>query len=258
MTLNMSYRRILTRMGYYNYQNGLILHHVNEKDSWENHQEHCRSIILRAIDLYKPEKVTVLGSGWLLELPFAELIERTGEVSLIDIIHPPDVINQVRNYNNVKLVEQDITGGLIEEVWQKTRKNSFFRKLKSLENINIPEYQQDSDPGMVISLNILTQLESLIVRYLKKISKIEEEKFVQFRTEIQRNHIAFLKQHPAVIISDYAEVITNKAGSIKTIPTLITDLPPYQFREEWIWNFDQAGNEFYNSRSQFKIVALIS
>jgi hypothetical protein len=48
------------------------------------------------------------------------------------------------------------------------------------------------------------------------------------------------------------------SGSVKTIPTLVTDLPPYQLREEWTWNFDQTGADLYNSRSQFNIVALIT
>jgi hypothetical protein len=249
---------MLSKMRYYSYQNGLIYHHVNQEGGWESHQEHCRSFILKALELYKPEKITILGSGWLLDLPFAELIERTGRVCLIDIIHPPDVISQVGSYTNVELIEQDVTGGLIEEVWQKTGKFSVFKKLKSLENIIVPEFKPDGDPGMVISLNILTQLESLLLDFLKKRSKIKEEEFNLFRTEIQRKHIDFLRKHRSVLITDYAEVITDRSGSVKTIPTLVTDLPPGQFTEEWTWNFDQTGADLYNSRSQFKIVALIT
>jgi hypothetical protein len=245
-------------MGYYNYQNGLINHHVNQEGGWESHQERCRSFIIKALELYKPEKVTVLGSGWLLELPFAELIEQTGKVCLIDIIHPPDVISQTGDYKNVSLIEQDVTGGLITEVWLKTGKHSLLKKLKSIEDIIIPEFKPDGDPGMVISLNILTQLESLLIRFLKKRSKIKEEEFELFKTEIQRKHIDFLRKHRSVLITDYAEVITNRSGSVKTIPTLVTDLPPYQLREEWTWNFDQTGADLYNSRSQYKIVALIT
>ena len=258
MTQSISYRRMLTRMGYYNYQNGLIYHHINQEGGWENHQKHCRNFIIKALELYKPEKVTVLGSGWLLELPFTELIERTGKVCLIDIIHPPDVISQVGSFKNVELKEQDVTGGLISEIWQKTKKYSFLKKLKSLEHIIIPEFKPDGDPGMVISLNILTQLESLLIDFIKKRSKIKEEEFNHFRTEIQRKHIDFLKKHRSVLVTDSAEVIMNKDGSIKTIPTLLTDLPLYNLREDWTWNFDQTGADLYNSRSQFKIVALIT
>ena len=245
-------------MGYYNYQNGLIIHHVNQKGGWEGHQEHCRNLIEQALKLYKPEKITVLGSGWLLELPLAEMIGQSKKVCLIDIIHPPDVISQVGSYRNVELIEQDVTGGLIEEVWQKTSKYSYFNKMRSLEDIIVPEFNCDGDPGMVISLNILTQLESLMIDYLKKRSKIEEKEFNLFKTEIQRKHIDFLNKHRSVLITDYAEVITNRSGCIKTIPTLLTDLPHCKFSEEWTWNFDLKGSDHYNSRTKFNIVGLIT
>ena len=257
MSHSISYRRLLTRMGYYNYQKGLIIHHVNQEGGWEKHLERCRGLIIRALDLYKPEKVTVLGSGWLLDLPLAELIERTGKVCLIDIIHPPDVASQVTQYKNVELIEQDITGGLIEEVWQQTRQNSFFRKLSGLKNICVGEYNPGDDPGMVISLNILTQLESLPIDLLKKRSKIAEEELDNLKSTIQKKHIDFLRKHLSVLITDYAEVITSKSGSTKTLNTLLTDLPPGRFSEEWTWNFDQTGADLYNSRSQFMIKGLI-
>jgi hypothetical protein len=243
-------------MGYYNYQNGLIYRHINQEGGWDNHLEHCRSFIIKALGFYKPEKITVLGSGWLLELPLAEMLAEANRVFLVDIVHPPDVITQTRRFRNVELIEQDITGGLIEEVWQKTGKYSFLNKLQSLGDIIIPEYKPESDPGMVISLNILTQLESLLIDFIKKRSKIKEQEFNIFRTEIQKKHIDFLKKHNSVLISDTTEVITRKSGSITTIPTLVTDLPESKFCEEWTWNFDQIGSDFYNSRSILKVVAI--
>jgi hypothetical protein len=245
-------------MGYYNYQNGLIIHHVNQKGGWEGHQEHCRNLIEQAMKLYKPEKITVLGSGWLLDLPLAEMIGQSKKVRLIDIIHPPDVISQVGSYRNVELIEQDVTGGLIEEVWQKTSKYSYFNKMRSLEDIIVPEFNCDGDPGMVISLNILTQLESLLISYITKKSRIKEEDIDLFRSEIQKKHIDFLRKHISVLITDFAEVITNRTGGVRNIPTLLTDLPVSQFREEWTWDFDHTGADLYNSRTKFNIVGLIT
>ena len=248
---------MLTRMGYYDYQSGLIIHHINQYGGWDGHQENCRSLIAKALKLFEPEKITVLGSGWLLELPLVEMIEQSRKICLIDIIHPPDVINQVGNYRNVELIEQDVTGGLIEEVWKKTRKYSFFKKIRSIEDIIVPEYKPENDPGMVISLNILTQLESLLIRYIKKKSEIKEEDIDLFRTEIQKKHIDFLRKHISVLITDFAEIITNRTGSVRNIPTLLTDLPSCQLREEWTWDFDRTGADLYNSRSKFKIAGLI-
>jgi len=59
-----------------------------------------------------------------------------------------------------------------------------------------------------------------------------------------------------VLISDYAEVITNKSGGITTISTLVTDFPTGQFSEEWIWDFDLKGSDYYNNRSLMKVIAV--
>lgn len=230
---------------------------MNQEGGWESHQERCRSFIIKALEIYRPEKITVLGSGWLLELPLAELIEKTGRVCLIDIIHPPDVISQAGRFKNVELVEMDVTGGLIEEVWQKAAELPVFKKLRSLENIIIPEFELDEDPGMVVSLNILTQMESLLLDFLKKRSRIGEEEFNLFRTEIQKKHVDFLSKHRSVLVTDYEEVVTKSDGNVKTVTTLMTALPQSQFTEEWTWNFDQTGADLYNSTTRFKIIALM-
>jgi hypothetical protein len=256
MTHSISYRKILSRMGYYSYQNGLIYRHLNQENGWDSHLENCRDFIMRAVDFYKPDKVTVLGSGWLLELPIAELIEKANEVCLVDIVHPPDVVSQTGNLKNVELRELDVTGGLIEEVWKKTFEYSFFNKMGSMADIIIPEFKPDFDPGMVISLNILTQLESLLIYFLKKRANIREEELNLFRTEIQKKHISFLLKHKSVLITDTSEITTNKSGLITTNPTLLTDLPKNKYCEEWTWNFDQTGADFYNSTTIFKVVAL--
>jgi hypothetical protein len=256
MTHSISYRRMLNRMGYYNYQNGLIYRHLNQEGGWDTHLDRCRSFIINALDFYKPEKVTVLGSGWLLELPIAEMIEKTEKINLIDIVHPPDVISQTRNLKNVELAEQDITGGLIAEVWQKSGKYSFFNKLLTLENITIPEYKPESDPGLVISLNIITQLESLLIDYLRKRSKIKEEEYVRFRTEIQKKHIDFLKKHKSVLITDIAEIFTDNSGINTYENTLIAELPGGKYKEEWDWHFDLVRSDYYTKRSILKVVAI--
>jgi hypothetical protein len=258
MTHDLSYRRILGRMGYYRYQDGLIFHHINQEGQWDDHLVHCRDFILRAIGFYKPDKITVLGSGWLMDLPIAEIIENTPEVCLVDIIHPPDVIMQLKDFRNVNLIESDLTGGLIAEVWQKTRKYSYLRKLKSLEGITIPEPEFSDDPGMIISLNIITQLESLIVDFIRKRSRISEAEFLQFRKDIQQKHIDFLMKHKSVILTDCEEIITDKSGAVNIVPTLLAALPERQVKDEWTWDFDRPGGDLYNSRSQFRVVAQIN
>jgi len=257
MAYSTSYRRILNRMGYYNYQRGLIFHHLEEAGSWNTHLKNCRNFILKAIDYYRPSKVTVLGSGWLLDIPIIEMNELVTEINLVDIIHPPEVKEQISGLKKVILREEDISGGLINEVWQKAGGRIFFNKLRSLDEIKINEYQPDFDPGMIISLNILTQLENLPLEFLRKRAKINEASFVQFRRMVQSAHISFLKKHDSVLISDISEVITVKSGDIIENQSVLVALPDTGNREEWTWDFDLKKSDFYSKKSVFKVSAMI-
>jgi hypothetical protein len=256
MAHSLAYRTILHRMGYYNYQRGLIFHHIDEEGSWNSHLKNCRDFILKAIDFYMPSKVTVLGSGWLLDLPLKEINEKVTEINLVDIIHPPEVKEQAARLNRVILREEDISGGLISEVWEKAGHRSFFNKLQSLNYIVINEYVPQFDPGMIISLNILTQLETLPLELLKKHSVKNEENYFRFRKEVQSKHISFMKNHKSVLITDISEVITDSSGNTTEKPSVLTTLPEAKFKEEWTWNFDFKKSDYYSKKSVFKILAM--
>lgn len=256
MTYSPSYRRILHKMGYYDYQQGLIFRHLNQENGWDNHLERCRSYILKAVDIIRPEKVTILGSGWLLELPLAELAERTSKICLIDVIHPPEVKEQVKKLKNVELREDDVSGGLISYLWRHTRNRTFLNKLHSLQEIKIPEFRL-TDPGMIISLNIVTQLESLPLKLLSKKSKVTDEEYFSFRKKIQDNHLKLLRKFRSVLITDTYEVTTTRDGKSTSEATLIADIPEGTHKEEWQWDFDLRGSDYVTRRSVFKVMAII-
>lgn len=257
MNHNVAYRRILSRMGYYNYQRGLIYHHLNEEGSWNSHLKNCRDFILKSIEYYNPSVVTVLGSGWLLDLPVKEMADKLSLINLVDIVHPPEVRNQTAELKNIVLIEDDITGGLIEEVWNKTRHNSFLNRLSSFDCINVPIYNPRFETGMIISLNILTQLESLPVEWLKKKSRAVEENFLTFRKAIQENHIFLLKHFKSVLITDISEVITDRAGNVTELKSFLAKMPEAKFKMEWKWDFELKQSDFYNKRSEFNVAAAL-
>jgi hypothetical protein len=257
MTHSESFRKILARMRYYDYQHGFIHRHIHQGGGWESHQERCRKLILKAMDIYKPGKVTVFGSGWLLELPLAEMLEKTGEIVLVDIIHPPDVHLQTRGKKKIRLVEEDATGGLIEEVWKKAGRRSFLNKIASLDDIMIPDYNPVEDPGLVLSLNLLTQLEYLPLKLLKAKSKAAEADFERFREEVQKSHVRFLMKHPALLITDVTEVNTDVKGNVSEMKTAFTEIPAGKVSEEWIWDFDLKHSDYNRKSSVLKINAVI-
>jgi hypothetical protein len=255
MSHSASFRRILHRMGFYDYQQGLIYRHLNQDKGWIGHERHCREYILKAVESIRPEKITVLGSGWLLELPLAELAENSPDIVLIDIIHPPEVKKQVENLQNVKLVEVDISGGLIEEIWRKSARRCFLNKLRTLDEITIPEYRLD-DPGLVISLNILTQLESMPLRYLARKAKADTAEINNFRKKVQEKHISFLQKHKSILITDTAEIFTGSSSRVAE-KTLLADMPGGSMREEWQWDFDLKRNDFKMKQSVMEVTAII-
>lgn len=256
MAYSEKYKRILHRLGYYDYQQGLIYRHLGQNEGWNSHLANCRNYILEAVGIIKPGKVTVLGSGWLLDLPLKELLEAGIPVSLIDIVHPPEAYNQTASLKGVELIEDDATGGLVEEVWEKGRKLPFFRKLKSIEDIVVPFYELKGDPGLVISLNLLSQLDVLPVDFLKKRSKAGGDEIFRFRKIIQDNHIRFLSRYNSILITDLSEIFTDSAGNTTEVPTVITSLPAGVRREEWTWDFDLKRSDYYEKSSVMKVVAI--
>lgn len=256
MSHNQEYRRILHRMGYYNYQNGLIYRHVGQEGGWDEHNRRCREYIINAINQIKPSKVTILGSGWLLDLPLAEISEMTEEVVLADIVHPPDVAIQIEAFRNVRLLETDVTGGLISEVWTAIKRYGLFTKMKSIESVKIPDYHPAEDPGFVISLNLLTQLENLPVDFIIRNARINKAEIDEFRKNVQKKHMDFLTTRSSVLISDIEEIFTSKDGSENVVHTLRTEIPTGNNYTEWTWDFDLRRSDYFNSSSVLRVAAV--
>lgn len=254
MTQEGDYRRILARLGYYDYQQGLIVRNMKQKGGWEDHLSNCRSFILDEVERTAPSKVTVLGSGWLLDLPLAELTDRVDEIVLVDIVHPPQVKQQTACFPNVKLVEEDVSGGLIAEVWKKVGKRFSLGKLDNLDDLLVPVYRME-EPGMVVSLNILTQLEVLPLRLIEKKSKVDNNRIMEFRMKIQNNHLKTLMNHHSLMIADVKEVFLHSDGVVTEDKTLLVDIPEEVVLKRWRWDFDMLGIDFYGKKSYMEVIA---
>jgi hypothetical protein len=110
---------------------------------------------------------------------------------------------------------------------------------------------------MVISLNLLTQLEALPVEQLLKRSAADEEAISRFRKEIQEKHIGFLKRNKSVLITDVKEIFTGRSGIVTEKQTALANLPEGRYREEWTWDFDLKRSDYFEKRSVLKVNAII-
>ena len=239
-------------MGYLADQQGIINRYLREAGGWDNHLYKCREFIFEKVQLYKPKIVTILGSGWLLDVPLEELSELCETINLVDINHPPQVRRRkVKNYPGVNLIAHDITGGMIERVWELSKSNP-----EQLANIEAPFYSPDFDAGLVISLNILTQTDTLIIDYLNGKFDLDKSTLRQIRSRIQSSHIKFLSTVPNLIITDYYELVFDKDDVFSENNLLFTELPEGNERQEWVWDFDNAGEYYKRKRLQFKVIAI--
>lgn len=246
--------RILKKMGFLADQGGIINRYLREQGGWDSHLYKCREYILSKVRLFKGKDITILGSGWLLDVPLEELAEMCRMVKLVDINHPAQVRRKVKSFTNVKLINADITGGLIEEVWRITRK-----KISNPDNIEIPVYSFDFDPGLVISLNILTQTDTLLNDYLRKTVDIGIDRQRLFRSKVQQAHLDMLNQYPYLLLTDYEEEIVDIDSSriLETNNLIFAGaLPQGRDSEEWEWIFDSSGEYYRRKRVIFRVRAV--
>ena len=103
----------------------------------------------------------------------------------------------------------------------------------------------------------MTQLESLLLGFIRKKWKPGEEDLLRFRKEIQHRHVSLLMRHTSVLITDVAEIITERSGRVREEPSVLTDLPDAGTRKEWTWDFDLHRSDYYNRRSVFRVVAMM-
>jgi hypothetical protein len=246
---------MLGKMGYYDYQQGLIVNRLNQNRGWDEHLLKCREFIMKSVDIVKPSRITILGSGWLMEVPLIEIAEKAESILLIDILHPPEVYSQTAGLGNVGILEQDLSGGLVKEVWKKAGKRTWFNRLPTLGDIIVPDYIPERDPGLVISVNLITQLETLPERLLRRKTKAREEEYEDFRRKVQEKHLEFLLRHQSVIITDQSEILSTQKSGSRERKTLYADLPEGRLRDEWIWDFDLIHAYSSRTSSRFRVVA---
>lgn len=244
-------------MGYYNDQAGIMRRYSAEESSWATHIEKSRELILRTIDLFNPPVITVLGSGWLLDLPLEELLENGRRINLVDILLPHQVEERIKEHANVRFIREDVTGGLIAGVYENVWKGLFRHHVNVNKILSFRPYEPPSDAGLIISLNLLSQLDSLPADYLRKKALISEEQILGIRQRVQQQHVDMLGKRDSLLIADIYEHPGGSYDESEGKPTIAIDLPDGFFREEWDWNFDTGRNYNPAATTVFRVAGII-
>ncbi len=215
--------------------------------TWQSHYANCQQSIHEAIGKaqhkvfgglehdseQKPKlkKVIVLGAGSLNDIPLQALSQAFQEVLLVDLVFLPAARNKIKLYSNIQLIEHDVTESLSKVYHGKTR-------------ISEPNFWlNDSEVDLIISLNLITQLPLIPVRWLIKHQKIDDVQAQAIGHEIIQNHLNYLSQFSAVacLIADRENREMNiQTGEIEKIdPWWGVSYPPV--KKSWDWNLIPKG-----------------
>jgi hypothetical protein len=240
MFLNRKYR-ILKKMNFLTDQSDIIDKYINESESWTNHLENTKKAILAGAAKTNKNSCAILGSGWLLDVPLDELSQQYKEVYLFDIVHPSQILHKLKKYSNVVAIELDITGGAIRQVYDSVQLYKNYKEKKAISSYNITGFQYPKEFDYVASVNILSQLDQMLLNYIRKYNIYNEEDLLLFRKILQEKHIQSLPHNKTTLISDFEETIVNENGQLKKKNNILSiDISLYPILAEWEWQFDQS------------------
>jgi len=249
--------RILRRMKYVSDQEGLLEKYLEEHEGWQEHLQNSKEFIMECVRKHKPQSVVIMGSGWLLDVPFKELAAECNQVYLADIRHPRQVRAMVRDYPNCSLIYTDLTGGAVTWIYSLVRSNRKTGKKESLKSFSFGKPELADRKTYLVSLNILNQLDIILLNWLNKFIKYPEDEINYFRKKIQENHIELLKPGHSCLICDHKEITLDKKNQVvSTKNPVYADLPKAERKKEWKWYFDRGGAFGQGYKTEFNIIAL--
>ncbi len=249
--------RILRRMDYISDQAGIFSRYTCEMENWNPHLEKTRQYICNYVSKNSFSTMSILGSGWLLDLPVDFLSHNLKKIILYDVFHPPQIMHKLKQYDHFELVTADITGGLIVNAYKAV---SLFKKSKrktKIADLKFTGFKPKIETDCYVSLNILNQLDILIIDYLRKTRMYNEKELKRLRTGIQQSHMLTLPKDKSCLISDIEELRYMKNDVPETSKNLLfTQLPEGKNIQEWEWLFDTTGSYNKGCKTVFKVIAL--
>lgn len=248
--------KILRRMGYLRDQEGIMNRYLREREHWADHLEKTKAFINGSFEMLSAESVAVLGSGWLLDIPLRELESRFSRVYLVDIIHPPQVRKKTESMDRVELVEADLTGGAVGQVWQISREKGSHSLDNFLQDLQLTSPITGISPGAVISVNLLNQLDIILCDFLQKQGTFGDEPLDRFRSVIQSFHLEWIMRTPGCLVTDATEKSRDHQGNESFKPLLYTRLPEGIRTGQWSWEFDTRGTYRSGIRTSMEVQAV--
>jgi hypothetical protein len=221
--------RYLREMGYLRELVGVRSRFRRCRGPWANHLDNCRKLIIEAAGACRRRRrAVILGSGFLYDIPLAELSSLFEDVVLVDLLHPRAARRLGRRYANVVFVEHDVIGVL-----------SALHVVVERGGETLPRPDLGSLPGedadLMVSANLLSQLSLLPRMYLER--RGFSEGIDEFSRALVQCHLSDLAAFPGIacLITDVERLTLEDDEVIASEDPLFGVPLPYRGRE-WVWN----------------------
>lgn len=206
------------------------------RNDWLSHYQACQNSILQALEACSQTRhCLVFGAGSLQDIPLDTLSERFEHITLVDLVFLPAARRKVRIYDNIELLEHDVTESL-EAVF------------KGQQDIAAPSYGLDRPQiDLVISLNLLTQLPLLPVKWLQSRYQYSDRQADELGQQLMESHLQYLQklkqQNGAVVclIADrWVQRLDCEGQLIKEFDPW-WEVPKPEAQHEWDWQVMPIG-----------------
>lgn len=233
------------RMGYLKESIAIDQRYERISDSWNPHISNCKSNIANlAKKNNNYNRIAILGSGSLLDIPMNILIDNSKSIDLYDIVHLNKTRRKFKSESSVIFIEQDICS-INKKIFE--TENISIEKLpkpKLAETIAINKYD------LIISANILSQLPLLIEKYLRKRSTLTEKQILDYSFQIINSHVNDLKKRSNrfIIITETRRNYFEKNGKLieSEKPLFGVKTPEKYLIDSWQWKLAPFG-EFHKN-----------
>jgi len=236
------------RLGFLAESIAIQARHRRCRAAWAGHVAASRAAILDAVARTsgcgpRRDTVAVLGSGAHLDLPLADLAAAFRRVLLVDLVHPWAARRAARQFPNVTLVTDDVTG-VLETV--RAGQVASPRRFPLLA---------DPEVDLTISLNLLSQLPVIPVRHLE--GKVPDFELVAFAQALVRRHLGDLEQAPGatLLIADVERVVLDAAGREVERASLLAEVAEPEPESGWWWDFAPAPEADPETSERRRVIA---
>jgi hypothetical protein len=241
------------RLGYLEETIAMRGRYRRNRTAWQPHLDKtCKFVLTVAEKVRDRNKVVVLGSGLLLDVPLAELSDMFREVVLMDIVCLPEIRRQIKEYNNVSFVEHDVTQ-IAERLLTNRRQG-----IHELPRVVPAPPEIYKNAGLVISLNILSQL-WVIPRTFASIQRpaLPHDQVEDWCRQIVESHYTSLRSLSCdvCLVADHEFIKRDHAGSIISKASTLYDLVLPEPDESWTWNIVPTGSDNRSSSKELIVGA---